>query len=158
DVNEQYENYNPTKAGRLIQEFVNEQLSNWYVRLNRRRFWTGSATKGELNADKIAAYSTLHKCLKTVSQLMAPIAPFFAEWLYKNVSDEAISVHLTDWPAEDASATNEELENSMELAQTICSLVHSLRKRHKLKVRQPLSKVLIPVLNEQTRSWIEKVT
>lgn len=158
DVNEQYENYNPTKAGRLIQEFVNEQLSNWYVRLNRRRFWTGSATKGELNADKIAAYSTLHKCLKTVSQLMAPIAPFFAEWLYKNVSDEAISVHLTDWPAEEASATNEELENSMELAQTICSLVHSLRKRHKLKVRQPLSKVLIPVLNEQTRSWIEKVT
>lgn len=157
DVGEQYDQYNPTKAGRLVQDFVNEQLSNWYVRLNRRRFWTGSDTKGKLTADKIAAYSTLHKCLTTVSQLMAPIAPFFAEWLYKNVSDESLSVHLTNWPDVDASLKDRELENSMELAQTICSLVHSLRKRHKLKVRQPLSKVLIPVLNQQTRGWIEKV-
>src|SRR5690606_28925605 len=157
DVGEQYDEYNPTKAGRLVQDFVNEQLSNWYVRRNRRRFWTGSDTKGKLTADKIAAYSTLHKCLTTVSHLMAPISPFFAEWLYKNVSDEALSVHLTDWPANYMDAVVSELQKSMELAQTISSLVHSLRKRQKHKVRQPLSKILIPVLNEQTRLQIEHV-
>lgn len=157
EVAEQFDQYNPTKAGRLVQEFVTEHLSNWYVRLNRRRFWTGGSETGSLNADKISAYSTLHKCLSTVSQLIAPIAPFFSEWLYQNLNGHHLSVHLTDWPANDPEAVNADLEKSMNLAQTISSLVHSLRKSHKLKVRQPLSRVMVPVLNAQTKRQIETV-
>jgi isoleucyl-tRNA synthetase len=169
EVGDQYEGYNPTKAGRLIQDFVCDQLSNWYVRLSRRRFWTGS-TGGELTNDKKAAYETLQHCLVAVSQLMSPIAPFFGEWLYKNLTDGVRaesrekntpfrhdSVHLSDWHPVEYEWIDLDLEQSMQLAQDISSLVHSLRKGHKIKVRQPLSKILIPVLSAQTRRQIESV-
>ncbi|AEI48504.1 Isoleucyl-tRNA synthetase [Runella slithyformis DSM 19594] len=166
DVTEQFDNYNPTKAGRLIQDFVCDDLSNWYVRLCRRRFW-----QGEMTTDKRAAYETLQHCLTAVAQLMSPIAPFFGEWLYRNLTDhvreESIekntpfrheSVHFTDWHTYDEYWVDKDLEVSMQLAQDICSLVHSLRKGNKIKVRQPLSKVLIPVLSEKVRAQIEHVT
>lgn len=165
DVTEQFDNYNPTKAGRLIQDFVCDDLSNWYVRLCRRRFW-----QGEMTTDKRAAYETLQHCLAAVAQLMSPIAPFFGEWLYRNLTDhvreESIekntpfkheSVHFTDWHTYDEYWVDRDLEASMQLAQDICSLVHSLRKGNKIKVRQPLSKVLIPVLSEKVRAQIEHV-
>ncbi len=175
DVTEQFETYNPTKAGRLIQDFVSDQLSNWYVRLSRRRFWMGGAdlsvaSDGELTTDKRAAYETLQHCLAAVSQLMSPIAPFFADWLYHSLTDgvreESVardtpfkhdSVHLTDWHPVEEEWIDLELERSMELAQQVSSLVHSLRKGHKLKVRQPLSRVLIPVLSADTRRQIEHI-
>ncbi|MBC3786915.1 isoleucine--tRNA ligase [Spirosoma utsteinense] len=162
DVTEQYESYNPTKAGRLVQDFVTDQLSNWYVRLSRRRFWAGGTSQGELSLDKRAAYQTLQQCLVTVSQLMSPIAPFFADWLHRNLTsgqqpDATNSVHLTNWYSVDEAAIDTDLERSMELAQEVSSLVHSLRKGHKLKVRQPLSRVLIPVLSSDTRRQIEHV-
>lgn len=165
EVGEQYDGYNPTKAGRLIQDFVCDNLSNWYVRLNRRRFW-----QGELTDDKRAAYETLQHCLAAVAQLMSPIAPFFGDWLYRNLTDsvreESIenntpfkheSVHFTDWHTYGPEWVDADLEASMQLAQDICSLVHSLRKGHKIKVRQPLTKVLIPVLSEKIRQQIEHV-
>jgi isoleucyl-tRNA synthetase len=165
DVSEQYDNYNPTKAGRLIQDFVTDDLSNWYVRLNRRRFW-----QGQMTCDKRAAFETLQHALCAVAQLMSPIAPFFADWLYRNltqhVREESIarntpfrheSVHFTDWHTYEEYWVDKELEESMQLAQTICSLVHSLRKGHKIKVRQPLTKVLIPVLSAKVRAEIEHV-
>ncbi|GAB3226034.1 isoleucine--tRNA ligase [Spirosoma arcticum] len=152
EVEGQFDSYNPTKAGRAVQDFVNDQLSNWYVRLSRRRFW-----QGELTTDKRAAYETLHECLTTVAQLMSPIAPFYADWLYRNLTPDAVSVHLTNFPVADQGLIDTELERSMELAQEVSSLVHSLRKGHKLKVRQPLSRVLIPVLNGDTRRQIEHV-
>ena len=165
DVAEQFDDYNPTKAGRLIQDFVCDDLSNWYVRLNRRRFW-----QGEMTEDKRAAYETLQHCLCAVSQLMSPIAPFFADWLYRNLTNhvrqESIekntpfkheSVHFTDWHSYETALVDEELEEAMNLAQTVTSLVHSLRKTHKLKVRQPLQRVLIPVLSEKTRQEIRQV-
>ncbi|MFD2935583.1 isoleucine--tRNA ligase [Spirosoma flavum] len=152
EVEQQFDSYNPTKAGRAVQDFVNDQLSNWYVRLSRRRFW-----QGELTIDKQAAYETLHECLSTVSQLMSPIAPFYADWLYGNLNEGTTSVHLTNFPQGDHALIDAELERSMELAQQISSLVHSLRKGHKLKVRQPLSRVLVPVLNADTRRQIEHV-
>jgi isoleucyl-tRNA synthetase len=138
--------YDPTRAGRAIEDFVGEQLSNWYVRLSRRRFW-----KGELNDDKKAAYETLYRCLNTVTQLTAPIAPFFSDWLYRALNTAGIaqntvpsSVHLTTWPKADEAAVNPKLEQSMALAQQVCSLVLSLRKKEKIKVRQPLQKILFP--------------
>lgn len=165
NVGEQFDGYNPTKAGRLIQDFVCDDLSNWYVRLNRRRFW-----QGEMTDDKRAAYETLQHCLAAVAQLMSPIAPFFADWLYRNLTDhvraESIekntpfkheSVHFTEWHTYDEFWVDAELEQSMQLAQDICSLVHSLRKGHKIKVRQPLTKVLIPVLSDKVREQIEHV-
>ncbi|MCX6218714.1 isoleucine--tRNA ligase [Spirosoma sp.] len=158
EVEQQFDSYNPTKAGRAVQDFVNDQLSNWYVRLSRRRFWTGAAPDGELTTDKRAAYETLHECLSTVAQLMSPIAPFYADWLYRNLNEGAVSVHLTDFSVGDHVLIDAELERSMELAQQVSSLVHSLRKGHKLKVRQPLSRVLVPVLNTDTRRQIEHVT
>jgi isoleucyl-tRNA synthetase len=166
EVTEQFEDYNPTKAGRAIQDFVCDQLSNWYVRLSRRRFWMG-----EMTQDKQAAYQTLQHCLVAVAQLMSPIAPFFADWLYKNMTDHVRtlaeakqtplrhpSVHLSDWQAVEVDWIDQDLETAMQLAQDICSLVHSLRKGHKIKVRQPLSKVLIPVLSAETRRQIEQVS
>jgi isoleucyl-tRNA synthetase len=165
EVGVQFDEYNPTKAGRLIQDFVTDQLSNWYIRLNRRRFWNPSQEQGAagLTDDKQAAYETLQHCLVTVSQLMSPIAPFFAEWLYKGLTDgdrakakkndtnlKYDSVHLTYWPEVENNAIDLDLEESMALAQSVSSLVHSIRKKHKLKVRQPLSKVLIPALSEKT--------
>ncbi|WP_266367687.1 isoleucine--tRNA ligase [Tellurirhabdus rosea] len=153
EVQAQLDDYNPTKAGRAIQDFVNDQLSNWYVRLCRRRFW-----KGELTNDKVAAYETLYECLETVSKLMSPIAPFYADWLFRNLTgDETASVHLSTFPKVEEALIDTDLETSMGLAQDISSLVHSLRKGHKIKVRQPLTKVLVPVLNETTRRQIEHV-
>ncbi len=152
DVAAQFDDYNPTKAGRAVQEFVNDQLSNWYVRLARRRFWAGQMT-----TDKQSAYETLYECLTTVAQLMSPIAPFYADWLYRNLQPGETSVHLTDFPVGDAGLIDGDLERSMELAQQVSSLVHSLRKAHKLKVRQPLSRVLIPVTNADTRRQLDHV-
>lgn len=154
DVDNAYSEYEPTRAARAIQEFVNDNLSNWYVRLNRKRFW-----KGEAGDDKKAAYETLYECLLVTAQLMAPVAPFFAEWLYKNLTDNirevAVahntplrheSIHLTRLTEPDENRMDTELELSMDYAQRICSLVHSLRKAAKIKVRTPLQKVLVPVL------------
>jgi isoleucyl-tRNA synthetase len=157
DVKSAYNEYEPTKAARAIQEFVDEHLSNWYVRLCRRRFW-----KGEYEQDKIAAYQTLYTCLETLSQLMSPVAPFFAEWLYKNLNDttskiNAASVHLTDFPAINESAIDKALEERMQMAQDISSLVLSLRKKVNIKVRQPLQKIIVPVLSEDFKSQLTKV-
>ncbi|MFN8343110.1 MAG: isoleucine--tRNA ligase [Cyclobacteriaceae bacterium] len=150
DVSAAYEEYEPTRAARAIQEFVSDHLSNWYVRLNRKRFWQPS-NRGELGADKRAAYDTLHECLRVVTQLMSPIAPFYAESLHRSLSGEkgALSVHLTDLVKADAGKIDRELELSMEYAQRICSLVHSIRKNSKIKVRTPLQKILLPVLDAQ---------
>jgi isoleucyl-tRNA synthetase len=156
DVDEAFAAYEPTKAGRAIQDFVCDHLSNWYVRLSRRRFWNPETAKEGLSADKIAAYQTLYTCLETVSQLMSPIAPFYGEWLYKNVTGGE-SVHLTDFKVAHDAWRNEPLEASMDMAQRICSLVHSIRKVHKLKVRQPLAQVLVPVLQEHVREQIRRV-
>lgn len=156
EVDESFETYEPTKAGRAIQDFVCDHLSNWYVRLSRRRFWNPEAKDLGLSADKKAAYQTLYTCLETVAQLMSPIAPFYGEWLYKNLTQKE-SVHLTDFARVNPAWRNENLEASMELAQRICSLVHSIRKVHKLKVRQPLAQVLVPVLQESVREQIRRV-
>ncbi|RVU24878.1 isoleucine--tRNA ligase [Sandaracinomonas limnophila] len=156
EVDEAYAQYEPTKAGRAIQDFVCDHLSNWYVRLSRRRFWNPESAANGLSDDKIAAYQTLYTCLEAVAQMMSPIAPFYGEWLYKNLTGKE-SVHLSDFIQVNKSLQNESLEQSMDLAQRICSLVHSLRKTHKLKVRQPLAQILVPVLNEQTREQIRRV-
>lgn len=158
EVDDAYENYEPTKAGRLIQDYVCDHLSNWFVRLSRRRFWNPTAEAKE-KSDKQIAYETLAICLKTVSQLMAPIAPFYADWLYRNLTDKSKgnSVHLSDFPVFNDKWINPDLEASMELAQKISSLIHGIRKINKIKVRQPLSKILVPVLNETTRSQIKRV-
>jgi isoleucyl-tRNA synthetase len=155
EVRGHFDSYDPTKAARAVQDFVTDQLSNWYVRLSRRRFW-----KGELTTDKQAAYETLHECLSTVAQLMAPIAPFFADWLYGNLTkgqDAAESVHLTYLAEADTSLIDKALEERMELAQRISSLTHSLRKKSVLKVRQPLQRILVPVLNDTTKEQVGKV-
>jgi isoleucyl-tRNA synthetase len=155
EVRGHFDSYDPTKAARAVQDFVTDQLSNWYVRLSRRRFW-----KGELTTDKQAAYETLHECLSTVAQLMAPIAPFFADWLYGNLTkgqDAAESVHLTYLAEADLSLIDKALEERMELAQRISSLTHSLRKKSVLKVRQPLQRILVPVLNDSTKEQVGKV-
>ncbi len=156
-VDEAYAEYEPTRAAREIQDFVIDDLSNWYVRLNRKRFW-----KGEYNEDKKAAYQTLYTCLETVAKLSAPIAPFYMERLFLDLNavtekENAVSVHLTDFPKADESGVDIDLEERMSLAQRISSLVHSLRKGHNLKVRQPLGKVLIPVLSEKMERQIASV-
>lgn len=157
DVTRYMDDYEPTQAGRAMEYFLDEHLSNWYVRLCRRRFW-----KGEYEHDKIAAYQTLYECLETLSRLMAPIAPFFADWLYRNLNSvtkrtEAVSVHLADYPVADESVIDTELEERMQLAQDISSLVLSLRKKVNIKVRQPLQKMLIPVLDQHMKEQIIKV-
>lgn len=156
-VSEALDDYEPTIAGRAIEEFVNEQLSNWYVRLCRRRFW-----KGEYEFDKISAYQTLYTCLETISQLMAPISPFFSEAIFCNLNEVSkrhtvTSVHHTNYPTADATMMNVDLEERMQLAQDVCSLVLSLRKKVNIKVRQPLQKVMIPVLNIGMQQQLEKV-
>lgn len=151
------DDYEPTQAGRLIEDFVDEHLSNWYVRLCRRRFW-----KGEYEHDKICAYQTLYECLETVARLMAPVSPFFADWLFCNL-DEATgrrglaSVHHADFPAADESVIDRLLEERMQLAQDASSLVLSLRKKVNIRVRQPLQKVLIPVLDPGMQKQLERV-
>ncbi|MFZ9980636.1 MAG: isoleucine--tRNA ligase [Cyclobacteriaceae bacterium] len=166
EVTEAYDDYDPTRAARAIQDFVNDHLSNWYVRLNRKRFWQPSS-RGELSADKKAAYETLFECLAVTAQLMSPIAPFFADWLYKNLTDNIRSlaaenntplapesVHLTSWTMPEPSRVDRELEITMDYAQRICSLVHSIRKNSKIKVRTPLSRILLPVLDEKFASRV----
>ena len=156
-VDAAYDEYEPTRAARAIMDFVADELSNWYVRLNRKRFW-----KGEYNDDKRAAYQTLYTCLMTVAKIGAPIAPFYMENLYRDLNavsglDKSESVHLTDFPVVDEACINTDLETQMALAQTISSLTHSIRKKEKIKVRQPLSKIMIPVLDEVTRHHVEAV-
>ena len=157
DVESFYEDYEPTRAGRAIQNFVDDHLSNWYVRLCRRRFW-----KGDYSEDKIAAYQTLYHCLVTVAQLSSPIAPFFMDKLYIDLmkSGDAVagkSVHLSDFPIADSSVIDKELESRMQIAQDVSSMVLSLRKKEGIKVRQPLSKIMIPVVNEAFRKQLEAV-
>jgi isoleucyl-tRNA synthetase len=157
EVDIYFEDYDPTKAARAIQDFVADELSNWYVRLNRKRFW-----KGEYNEDKIAAYQTLYTCLETVAKLASPIAPFYADRLFLDLNgvsgkSKAESVHLEDFPRPDKKAIDSNLEERMQLAQSVSSLVHSLRKKQNIKVRQPLSRVLIPILNKQTKAQIQAV-
>ena len=153
-----YADYEPTKAARAISEFVQENLSNWYVRLCRRRFW-----KGEYAQDKIAAYQTLYTCLLTISKLGAPIAPFFMDKLYRDLtlatqSEKYDSVHLAEFPISVENYVNKMLESKMQKAQTISSLVLSLRKKEMIKVRQPLQKVMIPVLDDNQRAEIEAIS
>jgi isoleucyl-tRNA synthetase len=156
EVDESYNAYEPTKAARAIQTFVDEHLSNWYIRLSRRRFW-----KGEMTEDKRAAYETLYTCLETLAQLMSPVAPFFADWLYKNltVTDKHAeqSVHLTLWKEADASLIDNALNERMLYAQDISSMVLSLRKKSSINVRQPLEKILIPSLNGDFEQKIANV-
>jgi len=161
DVDEFYASYEPTRAGRAIADFVNDHLSNWYVRLNRKRFWGG-----EYDADKISAYQTLYTCLETVARLMAPISPFYADKLYSDLKVPpegrfrgagTISVHLCDFPVCNESLIDKQLEERMQLAQTISSMVLSLRKKANIKVRQPLSKILLPVKELAVREYIELV-
>ncbi|WP_293304501.1 isoleucine--tRNA ligase [Pedobacter sp. UBA5917] len=156
EVDESYNTYEPTKATRAIQAFVDEHLSNWYIRLSRRRFW-----KGEMTDDKRAAYETLYTCLETLAQLMSPVAPFFADWLYRNltVTDAYAeqSVHLTLWKEADQSLIDNELNERMLYAQDISSMVLSLRKKSGINVRQPLEKILIPSLSGDFEQKISKV-
>lgn len=152
-----YSEYEPTKAGRAIADFVDGYLSNWYVRLCRRRFW-----KGEYTSDKISAYQTLYTCLETIARLAAPIAPFFCERLFEDLNSVSgrfalCSVHATDFPQSNPALVDKELENRMQTAQKICSLVLSLRKRNNLKVRQPLSRIMIPAKDSHQQAQIEAV-
>src|SRR5690606_27387188 len=158
NVDSYYADYEPTKATRAISEFVQENLSNWYVRLCRRRFW-----KGEYGQDKISAYQTLYTCLTTIAKLSAPVAPFFMDRLYKDLNaatqkEKYESVHLAEFPVADDSFVDKPLERQMENAQSISSLVLSLRKKEMIKVRQPLQRIMIPVLDEQQRREITAVS
>ena len=157
DVDACYNDYEPTKAGRLITDFVNDNLSNWYVRLNRKRFW-GSC----MSADKLSAYQTLYTCLETVAKLMAPIAPFYADRLYMDLisvtgRDNVVSVHLANFPVADESLINTELEARMQMAQDVTSMVLALRRKVNIKVRQPLQCIMIPVVDEDQKRHIEAV-
>lgn len=153
-----FNDYEPTRAGRAIQAFVDEELSNWYVRLCRRRFW-----KGEMSLDKQMAYETLYECLWTVSQLMSPIAPFFADWLYQNLTEHLAadekenSVHLTYLDAIKTEWIDEHLNDRMKMAQQLSSMVLSLRKKENIKVRQPLHKLMVPALKPETVELIESI-
>ncbi|HEY1039743.1 MAG TPA: DUF5915 domain-containing protein, partial [Bacteroidia bacterium] len=179
DVTHAMDEYEPHRAARFVEEFVDEHLSNWYIRLSRRRFWKparqGSdfvqlAGGGEMSTDKKAAYETLHECLMVVGQLMSPIAPFFAEWLYKNLTDvirlEAIknntplapeSIHLTMLTKADEKVIDKDLEERMDMAQRVSSMVLSIRKKENLRVRQPLQRIQIPVLNPEMQNKIDAV-
>lgn len=157
-VDEAYADYEATKAARMISDYVQENLSNWYVRLSRRRFW-----KGDYQQDKISAYQTLYTCLETIAKLSAPIAPFYMERLYKDLvgstqKEDFESVHLANFPVFDESMVNKKLESKMQLAQKISSLVLSIRQKEKIKVRQPLQKVMIPVLDHDQKEEIEAVS
>jgi isoleucyl-tRNA synthetase len=156
-VNEYMDDYEPTQAGRAIEDFVDEHLSNWYVRLCRRRFW-----KGDYEHDKVCAYQTLYECLETIVRLMAPVSPFFSDAVFQNLNSitnrfHVASVHHTDFPVADLAVIDESLEERMQLAQDTSSLVLSLRKKVNIKVRQPLQKILIPVLNPGMKMQLQKV-
>ncbi len=157
NVDEAFATYEPHRAGRAIEYFVDEHLSNWYVRLCRRRFW-----KGEYSADKIAAYQTLYHCLEVIAQLSAPIAPFFTDRLFNDLNsvtgkNKSESIHLSNFPVADEKLIDKSLEERMELAQKISSMVLSIRKKENLKVRQPLNKIQIPVLDDNYRKQIHAV-
>lgn len=156
-VDEAYKNYEPTRAGRAIQEFVDEHLSNWYVRLSRRRFW-----KGQYTSDKISAYQTLYNCLTTVAQLASPIAPFFSEQLYRDLNlvtgKQAFeSVHLSVFPQANTGLVDRNLEERMEMAQKFSSMILSLRKKANIRVRQPLKSIMIPVTDQHMKVQLEEV-
>jgi isoleucyl-tRNA synthetase len=165
DVTEQYENFEPHRAARSIEEFVDEHLSNWYVRLSRRRFW-----KGEMSTDKKAAYETLHECLMVIAQLMCPVAPFFGDWLYQNlrgpIAERSVktnsfftpeSIHLTLFVKADTTIIDTALEQRMDLAQKISSMILSIRKKENIRVRQPLQKIQIPILDKDIQGKIDAV-
>ncbi|MDR1780837.1 MAG: class I tRNA ligase family protein, partial [Tannerella sp.] len=157
DVDEFYATYEPTRAGRAIADFVNDNLSNWYVRLNRRRYWGGGMTD-----DKLSAYQTLYTCLETVSKLMAPIAPFYADQLYLDLTsvtqrEQSQSVHLAEFPVCDESLIDSKLEECMQLAQEISSMALALRRKVNIKVRQPLQAIMIPAIDQQQQDSIERV-
>jgi isoleucyl-tRNA synthetase len=166
EVDADYSNYEPTQAARKVQDFVNDNLSNWYVRLCRRRFWKPSAQNGaatkEMGTDKLAAYQTLFECLLTVGKLMAPISPFFSDWLYQNLNnatdiEDHESVHLSDFPLANEAVIDKDLEERMDYAQRISSLALSLRKKEKIRVRQPLRKILLPILDNHFQEQVEGV-
>jgi len=157
EVDQALDDYEPTKAARAIQSFVMDDLSNWYVRLNRKRFWVG-----DYNDDKIAAYQTLYTCLKEVAKLSAPIAPFYMERLFLDLNavsgkEDMLSIHLSEFPVSNQDEIDIELEERMSLAQQASSLVHSLRKKQKIKVRQPLTKIMVPVLSDATQQRLKAV-
>ena len=155
-VDDAYADYEVTRAARAIQDFVQDHLSNWYVRLSRRRFW-----KGDLTEEKRAAFDTLYECLLTIAQLMAPVAPFYSDFLYRNLrragNGDEVSVHLSDFPEASAGDIDKDLEERMAIAQKISSMVLSLRKRENIKVRQPLQRILLPVINDRFEDQVEKV-
>jgi len=156
-VDDAYNNYEPTRAGRAIVEFVNDHLSNWYVRLSRRRFW-----KGSYSADKISAYQTLYKCLQVVAKLSAPIAPYYMDRLFIDLNavtgkEKMDSIHLTDFPVKDDSLINKDLEERMQMAQKFSSMVLSLRKKSNIRVRQPLNKIMIPILDKKFERQLKDV-
>ena len=153
EVDAAYEDYEPTKASRAISDFVQEKLSNWYVRLCRRRFW-----KGDYGEDKIAAYQTLHECLVTVCQLAAPVAPFYMDHLYQDLKLNTVSVHLSDFPQFKEEFVQSELEEQINTARTLTSLALSLRKKEQIKVRQPLQKMIVPVKNSAERKRIKNIS
>jgi len=157
EVENDYENYEPTRAGRAIQEFVTENLSNWYVRLNRKRYWGGGYSK-----DKIAAYQTLYSCLETVARLMAPISPFFADQIFTDLNsitekDLTESVHIADFPKCNEQYIDNDLEEKMDIAQRVSSMILALRRKVNIKVRQPLSKLMIPVLDKSLQAKFEAI-
>jgi isoleucyl-tRNA synthetase len=157
EVEAAYEAYEPTRAGRAIQEFVTENLSNWYVRLSRKRYWGGDFT-----TDKISAYQTLYKCLETVSVLASPIAPFYMDQLFKDLNSVTgrfteESVHLVDFPKYDEAVIDKALEERMDMAQKISSMSLGLRRKVKIRVRQPLQKIMIPVLDEAMVPQLEAI-
>ena len=166
EVDADYANYEPTQAARKIQDFVNDNLSNWYVRLCRRRFWKPSQQNGtassNMDKDKLAAYQTLYDCLLAISKMMAPVSPFFSDWLYRNLNEATKgetheSVHLADFPTANEALIDKDLEQRMDYAQRISSLALSLRKKEKIRVRQPLHKVLLPILDNHFQEQVEGV-
>jgi len=157
EVDTCYNEYEPTKAGRLISDFVNDNLSNWYVRLNRKRFWGGEFTQ-----DKLSAYQTLYTCLETVAKLMAPISPFYADRLYTDLitatgRDNVVSIHLAEFPKYQEEMIDKELEARMQMAQDVTSMVLALRRKVNIKVRQPLQCIMIPVVDGEQKAHIEAV-
>lgn len=157
DVDEYYEAYEPTKAGRAISDFVNDNLSNWYVRLNRKRFWGGEMTK-----DKLSAYQTLYTCIETIAKLMAPISPFYADKLFSDLisvtdREKVSSVHLSDFPTYDSSVVDKSLEERMQIAQDVSSIVLALRRKVNIKVRQPLNQIMIPIVDSKQETDIEAI-
>jgi isoleucyl-tRNA synthetase len=156
EVTEKLDSYDPTPAVRAIEDFVSEQLSNWYVRLGRRRFW-----KSESDSDKVAAYDTLYTCISTVAKLISPVAPFFGDWLFKNLQGDSAnasdSVHLSIWPSADLALIDTNLEERMEIAQRYTSMILGLRKKVNIRVRQPLARIMVPVVDNRLKELLEGV-